>query len=118
MAIVCLRCNQGYNALPKKCIKCGNSDLTQFFRIDDEDINPELYEKDKEWLNEAGEEIEPKPQSILNWACPDCNHYNKWPFKSPKIGFDTWLDCQKCGKEFHMTYTPDGWKWGGDWRIG
>lgn len=55
MAIKCLKCKYvmlGINSLHmvSKCSRCGNKDMDMFIRIDDEDIDPRKYKKDKEWL--------------------------------------------------------------------
>ncbi|MHA1250913.1 MAG: hypothetical protein ACTSRP_13050 [Candidatus Helarchaeota archaeon] len=57
MGIKCLVCNHiitGINGLHliSKCENCGNSDLSKFIRVEDEDINYKQYLKDKEWLEE------------------------------------------------------------------
>lgn len=55
MGIKCLICNNvisgsGGLHLTTKCPECGNDDWSKFIRVDDEDIDPEKYQKDKEWL--------------------------------------------------------------------
>ena len=52
MGIKCLECGHVHktNSLPVKCENCGQGKLDRFFRVDDGDINPELYKKEKEWL--------------------------------------------------------------------
>ena len=50
--IKCTKCKNIIkgNSLPSKCKECGNEDLCLFIRIDDQDINPKLNKRDKEWL--------------------------------------------------------------------
>ena len=55
MGLKCLKCNKVYSGseglhLTSKCLNCGNDDLSLFIRVDDEDINPKAYKRDKEWL--------------------------------------------------------------------
>ena len=55
MAIICLECNHTFSGtgslhLISECPECGNTKRDGFMRVDDEDIDPEKYEKDKEWL--------------------------------------------------------------------
>ena len=55
LGLKCLKCNNvlsgsGGLHLTSKCPECGNADLSSFIRVDDEDINPKAYERDKEWL--------------------------------------------------------------------
>lgn len=55
MAIQCLKCKHilpGVKSLHlvSCCPKCGNTKRDQFFRVDDEDIDPRKYEKDRTWL--------------------------------------------------------------------
>lgn len=47
--IKCTICNKIYEKLPFIC-SCGNTDLMNYIRIDKNDINPVLHERDKEWL--------------------------------------------------------------------
>jgi len=65
-----------------------------------------------------GEEVESITTSII-WACPLCKHKHEWYWpiaEKPHLNEDIWLVCQGCGKESHMTLTPEGWLWDGDWR--
>jgi hypothetical protein len=60
MAVKCLKCKHtksGVSSLHMVsiCEKCGNTDKSLFIRVEDEDIDPEKYQKDKEWLEEHRE---------------------------------------------------------------
>jgi len=55
MAIQCNGCKfvlPGLDSLHlvKTCPECGNTNRDQFFRVDDEDIDPVQHAKDREWL--------------------------------------------------------------------
>lgn len=55
MGLKCLKCKKvlsgsGGLHLTSKCPHCGNEDLSLFIRVDDQDINPKAYKRDKEWL--------------------------------------------------------------------
>lgn len=61
MAIKCLKCKyilRGKDGLHlvNRCPNCGNTEIDFFIRIDDEDIDPELKEKEKELLESHREE--------------------------------------------------------------
>ena len=49
--IKCLKCKDIVkgNALPSKCPNCGNEDLSQFIRVDEE-IDPIKNKREREWL--------------------------------------------------------------------
>jgi hypothetical protein len=63
MGFLCLVCGQkiaGDVHVPKKCpnLKCNNSDISKFKRIDDEDLDPKAilqHEKDKKFLESRRE---------------------------------------------------------------
>jgi len=55
MAIKCLKCEyilRGKDGLHlvNRCPNCGNTEIDQFIRIDDEDIDSDQKEKEKELL--------------------------------------------------------------------
>ncbi len=65
MAIQCMACG---HKIPGKeslhmitsCPKCKNSKRDMFKRIDDEDIDPQKYAIDKEWLEAHRERLKKK----------------------------------------------------------
>lgn len=65
MSIQCMACGHkipGKESLHmvEKCPKCNNINRELFKRIDDEDIDPEKYEKDKEWLEAHRKDLKKK----------------------------------------------------------
>lgn len=55
VGLKCLKCKKvqsgsGGLHLSSICPKCGNTDISFFIRVDDLDINPKKYKRDKEWL--------------------------------------------------------------------
>jgi len=59
MGIMCVKCKHIHkaNALPSKCEECGQSDIDQFIRVEDEDFDEGLYTKEKEWLESRKKEV-------------------------------------------------------------
>ncbi len=55
MGLKCQKCgnilsgSDGLHLL-SKCPNCGNNDISLFIRVDDQDIDPKKYKRDKEWL--------------------------------------------------------------------
>ncbi len=55
IGLKCLKCKKVYSGseglhLSSQCSECGNDDLSQFIRVDDEDIDPVKNKRYKEWL--------------------------------------------------------------------
>lgn len=78
------------------------------------DIKARLEVEDILRRLEAGEEIELAQKTVpVIWMCPLCHHKHECHWKvadKPHINDGIWMVCENCGKESHMSYTPDGWK--------
>jgi hypothetical protein len=56
------------------------------------------------------------------WTCPQCGFVNRWIWPSydrPALGADSWLFCNGCPHQGHMSWAGDGvgWRYLGESKL-